>query len=138
MSLPKILFLILISLTLSQDSTTYYMTMEKGAEPTIYSEHKLAYITVNIESVKNNSASELIFYLYPANTYNYIKAYLSFEIPQPSFDDSDYKIVSDPKPTFYLSKEEFKNINQFYILLINFIFVQNAKIIVSFIMLDME
>ena len=115
MSLPKILFLILISLTLSQDSTTYYMTMEKGAEPTIYSEHKLAYITVNIESVKNNSASELIFYLYPANTYNYIKAYLSFEIPQPSFDDSDYKIVSDPKPTFYLSKEEFKNINQFYI-----------------------
>ena len=107
------------------------MTMEKGAEPTIYSENKLVYITVNIEAIKNKSATDLIFYLYPSNIYNYIKVYLSFEIPQPSFDDSDYKIVSDPKPTFYLSKEEFNNINQFYICL-------NAKIIVSFIMLVME
>ena len=52
MSFPKILFLILISLTFSQDSTTYYMTMEKGAEPTIYSENKLVYITVNIDNKK--------------------------------------------------------------------------------------
>ena len=111
----NIIFLILISLTISQDFTTYYMTMEKGAEPTIYSENKLVYITVNIEAIKNKSATDLIFYLYPSNIYNYIKVYLSFEIPQPSFDDSDYKIVSDPKPTFYLSKEEFNNINQFYI-----------------------
>jgi hypothetical protein len=112
----NIIFLILISLTISQDFTTYYMTMEKGAEPTIYSENKLVYITVNIEAIKNKSATDLIFYLYPSNIYNYIKVYLSFDIPQPSFDDMIIKLFLIQNLVFIFLK---KNL----IILINFIFV---------------
>ena len=107
-------FLFLISLIRSQENVTYIMQMGKSPEPTIYSEKKRVNLNIDISSIKLK-ANNLIFYLYPNNNYNYIKAYLSLSNKNPTFDDCDYKIISDSKPTFYLSKKEFESINFFYI-----------------------
>ena len=107
-------FLFLISLIRSQENVTYIMQMGKSPEPTIYSEKKRVNLNIDISSIKLK-ANNLIFYLYPNNNYNYIKAYLSLSNKNPTFDDCDYKIISDSKPTFYLSKKEFESIDFFYI-----------------------
>ncbi len=116
MSISKYLcFFFLISLIQSQENITYIMQMGKSPEPTVYSEQKRVNLNIDISAIKNKNANNLIFYLYPNNNYNYIKAYLSLSKQNPTFDDCDYKILSDSKPTFYLSKKEFENINYFYI-----------------------
>ena len=114
-TLKYLLFLFIISLIKSQENITYIMQMGKSPEPTIYSEEKRVNLNIDITNIKNKNANNLIFYLYPNNNYNYLKVYLSLSNKNPTFDDCDYKILSDSKPTFYLSKKEFESIDFFYI-----------------------
>lgn len=99
----------------SQEILTYNMQMGVSPELAVYTNNTIIYFEINIISIKNKSATYLFFYLYPKNNYNYIKAYLSLSKKYPTFNESDYRIVSEKKPTFYLSKKEFENIDKFYI-----------------------